>query len=260
MGLPREYVMIRSGENLCCSMHINSQLEVVYVKKGPFAIKYEDKELVLNDNEATVILPYRIHGFDHGAGIDVKIIMFSYSIAEEFYNNNRVLEMKKDIFSLPQHLQQFVERELSYTLESGSVFAIKSIFFPLISEYLKDNEGIECSKAGANEVRRIIDYISDKVTEGITADDVALSVGISKAKIRQIFKSYLGVSFNEFISTVRVEKASNLLLGTDMSVTEIAFCCGFGSLRNFNRVFVKKLNCTPGELRKTGGNRMKVYK
>lgn len=48
--------------------------------------------------------------------------------------------------------------------------------------------------------------MSDRVTEGITTDDVANAVGLSKLKISKIFKEYLGVSFNEFITVVRVEK------------------------------------------------------
>jgi len=259
MKLPGDYLIIRNGDNLCCSRHINSELEVVCVKKGPFCIKYEDREIVLNDGEATVILPYRIHGFVHEEGIEANVLMFSYSIAEEFYNRYRVKEMKNDKFVLSGALETFVNQELGYAVESKSTFAIKSIFFPLVSEYLKDNECSECVKGVAGDVRAIIDYISENVTEGITTDDVARNVGMSKAKISRIFKSYMGVGFNEFISTVRMEKACNMILCTDLSITEVAFRCGFGSLRNFNRIFMKMIKCTPGELRKNGKYGVKLY-
>ncbi len=260
MSLPRDYMIVRYGDNLCCSRHINPELEIVCVKKGPFYIRYEDYEMVLNDNEATVILPYRIHGFSHDEGVDVKILMFSYSIAEDFYNNYRIMEMKRDRFTISPVLESYVNQELFSAAENKSVFAIKSIFFPLISEYLKDNESAECARTGGNEVRTIIDYISDKVTDGITADDVANATGIRKTKISRIFKDYLGVGFGDFIASVRVEKAYNMILGTDMNITDIAYQCGFGSLRHFNRVFIKMIGCTPRDLRKSGGNRLNIYK
>ena len=259
MNLPRDYMIVRCGNDLCCNLHINPELEIVWVKKGPFYIRYDDGEMILNDNEATVILPYRIHGFEHNPGIDAKVIMFSYSVAEEFYNNYRIVEMKNDRFTIPTVLEEYVNRELFTAAENKSVFAIKGIFFPLLAEYLKDNESSECAKAGGNEVRDVINFVSDKVAEGITTDDVANAVGISKLKISKIFKEYLGVSFNEFLTVVRVEKAYNMLLGTDMNVTEIAYQCGFGSLRNFNRAFIKHIKCTPSQLRKTGGNRFNIY-
>lgn len=258
MGLPRDYLMVRCGSNLCCVQHINSELEVVCVKKGPFHIKFESHEMILKDNEATVILPYQLHGFSHGEGADVKIIMFSYSIAEDFYNHYKVMEMKRDRFILSSVLENYINQELFAAVESKNIFAIKSIFFPLISEYLKDNHGTECIKSGGGEVGDIINYVSERVEEGITSDDVSNAVGMSKQKISRIFKEYLGISFNEFLTVVRVEKAYNMVLYSDLSITDIAYKCGFGSLRNFNRIFLKHIKCTPSELRKNGGTQVHI--
>lgn len=260
MGIPGDYLFVRSGDNLCCERHINPELEVVCVKKGPFIVRYEDRETVLNDNEATVILPYRIHGFRHGEGADVKILMFSYSVAEEFYNKYRVKELKKDRFVIPSDLESYINSELYGVVENKNTFGIKGIFFPLIAEYLKDNESFEYSNAGGSDVRMIMDYISGKILDGITTDDVAKATGINKTKIGNIFKKYLGLSFSEFLTVVRVEKAYSMILGTDMSITDIAYQCGFGSVRNFNRVFARLIKCTPRELRKGGTVRSGEHK
>ncbi len=58
---------------------------------------------------------------------------------------------------------------------------------------------------------------------------------------------------------VRVEKACNMLLGIDLNITVIAYQCGFGSLRNLNRIFLKKIKHTHSELRKTGGRRLNAF-
>ncbi|MBQ7096901.1 MAG: helix-turn-helix transcriptional regulator [Clostridia bacterium] len=258
MSLPRDYFMVREND-LNCFLHINPELEIVYVKKGPFHIKSENGEMTLNDNEATVILPYRLHSFSHRTGADAKILLFSYSIAEEFYKNYRAVQMKNDRFTVSPVLENYIQQGLSDAIQNKSVFAIKSIFFPLVAEYLKNNECVGRANAGTNEVCEIVDYISDKVTEGITADDVAKELGISKTRINRVFRECLGIGFNEFITVVRIEKAYNMLLSTDLNVTEIAYLCSFGSVRNFNRSFMKIIGCTPSRLRKMGGNRFNIY-
>lgn len=65
-----------------------------------------------------------------------------------------------------------------------------------------------------------------------------------------LFRDTLGITFNTFINNIRLEKAKLMLKKNDMTVTEIAFECGFGSIRSMNRIFLKQLGCSPTEYRK----------
>lgn len=57
------------------------------------------------------------------------------------------------------------------------------------------------------------------------------------------------MSFKKFINALRFEYACELLPREDVSITEICGKCGFGSLRNFNRVFKALSGMTPNEYR-----------
>ena len=59
-----------------------------------------------------------------------------------------------------------------------------------------------------------------------------------------------GVGFNDFLNIVRVQKARQIVEFTNQPMTEIAYYCGFGSVRNFNRVFAEVFGCSPSKLRK----------
>ena len=59
------------------------------------------------------------------------------------------------------------------------------------------------------------------------------------------------MGFNEYISTIRIEYAKELLLTTNQKVNEIAEECGFSSASYFNVVFRKQVGVSPGAYRNT---------
>ncbi len=58
------------------------------------------------------------------------------------------------------------------------------------------------------------------------------------------------MTFGRFLSSFRVKVAEKYLLEEDLTVTDIAFKCGFNSIKTFNRVFKIIKGCTPTEIRK----------
>ena len=91
----------------------------------------------------------------------------------------------------------------------------------------------------------ILDGFLDSSTEATMADQL----GVSARHLRRLFREHLGVSPNELAKSTRAHFARRLLDDTDVSVTEIAFAAGFGSVRQMNRVFREIFLSTPTELR-----------
>ncbi len=76
--------------------------------------------------------------------------------------------------------------------------------------------------------------------------------------MRHVFKDVTGVSFKEYVTQVRVAEAKRLLLGTDLSVAEIARAVSYTNLNQFYKVFYRSCAMSPGEYRRyytpTGGD------
>ena len=72
------------------------------------------------------------------------------------------------------------------------------------------------------QIRPVLAYVDGHCGEGITLGDVAGLVHVSPSRVRHVFKDVTGVSFKEYLTQVRVAEAKRLLLGTDLSVAEIA--------------------------------------
>ncbi|GHT87980.1 hypothetical protein FACS1894137_15920 [Spirochaetia bacterium] len=80
-------------------------------------------------------------------------------------------------------------------------------------------------------------------------DDAANDAALSKFHFTRFFKEQTGQSFHAYLSMVRVSHAVENLIKTDISITDIAYQCGFSSLKTFNRVFKTYTGKSPSQYR-----------
>jgi AraC family transcriptional regulator of adaptative response / DNA-3-methyladenine glycosylase II len=79
--------------------------------------------------------------------------------------------------------------------------------------------------------------------------ELAARLGVSPRHLSRLFQLHLGVTPDELARSSRAHFARRLLDDTDLTITDIAFASGFGSLRQFNRTMLATFRATPLELR-----------
>jgi AraC-like DNA-binding protein len=94
-------------------------------------------------------------------------------------------------------------------------------------------------------VERAISYIRNHFTEAISLDDVAQAASTSKRNLTRIFPAITGTTVLSYIHEVRIDNACDQLQSPDITCTQVAFNCGFGSVQHFNQVFQRLKHCTP---------------
>ena len=94
-------------------------------------------------------------------------------------------------------------------------------------------------------VHRIVAYISRHYAEPIRLDELASSVDLAESTCCRLFKKNMGCTIFEYINNVRLLQSERLLLETELSVTEIAMQCGFGSASYYNCNFKAKTGLSP---------------
>ena len=95
-----------------------------------------------------------------------------------------------------------------------------------------------------------LNYIGENFHESIRIEELADVCHISETHFRRLFTSYMKVSPLEYINTVRIQTACDLLQKTDAPVADIAHKCGFTTNSTFNRNFKQLMGVTPIEWRK----------
>ncbi len=100
------------------------------------------------------------------------------------------------------------------------------------------------------QIRPVLAYIDRHSREGVTLGEVAEVVHVSPSRVRHVFKDVTGVGFKEYVTNVRVAEAKRLLLGTDLSVADVARGVGYTNLHQFYRVFYRSSAMSPAEYRR----------
>ncbi len=94
-----------------------------------------------------------------------------------------------------------------------------------------------------------IAHIETHFAEKITLDELAEKSHLSKRHFTRVFQDCMGRSPIDHLMHVRCQKAAELLKGTDRTITDIAFDCGFSDSNYFTRCFRKVMNQTPKQYR-----------
>lgn len=104
--------------------------------------------------------------------------------------------------------------------------------------------------AGANRLSAVFKYVKENYKEEIRLSTVAKLANLSTPSFCRLFKLKLNKSFLEYLNEVRISKACKLLLETDLSMSEIAYECGYKTASNFNKLFKKITAVTPKAYKK----------
>jgi AraC family transcriptional regulator len=105
--------------------------------------------------------------------------------------------------------------------------------------------------------RRCIELMHARLSEDISLDDLAAEARLSVFHFARIFKQSVGVPPRVYLTRLRVDKASELLEQTDLSVTEIALEVGYSSNQVLARVFLQHQHMSPTDYRRAARNQVR---
>lgn len=123
------------------------------------------------------------------------------------------------------------------------------MFLSLISEGLPIEETKEVNRADTY-VRKAIEYIQGNYCNPIKVTDIAEYVCINRSYLYTLFREETGLSPQQFLATVRITKATELLQLTDLSVESIALSCGYTDPLVFAKAFRQMKGTSPSDCRK----------
>ena len=144
--------------------------------------------------------------------------------------------------------QSYFETPVASQKKLDSVSDLLAIFADHLS--MKSNElAMQTADKEPPAITKAKQFIREHCTEDLSLGQVSSAVNTSLFYFCKQFRKATGLSFTEFVSRTRVEKAKNLLLNPNLRISEIAFDIGFQSLTHFNRVFKKIAGQSPTEFR-----------
>ena len=108
------------------------------------------------------------------------------------------------------------------------------------------------------KLSRVIQIMEQSIEEPISPATLAEDVGLSTRQLERLFRRYLDRSPKRYYMELRLQKARNLLMQTDMSVINVALACGFASPSHFSKCYRAHYGTTPYRERGTQGARLSI--
>lgn len=267
-----QYHMINTTGNLFVTFHWHKEVELIYLHSGTLTLWIESEEYHLTPGDLYFINSESLHQF---SSADKNTCYYAY-----------VFPLESLQFALSDYSQTLVEPLLSHTKLFPNFVPTDSIVYENIlkevQELIHVNENktlgyelttkacifkiigyliqskllytptllIHSSTAKKSDIKKqILSYIQENYAKSISLEDLAELSHMSPKYFCHYFKQNFSMTFLEYVTRYRIEKARILLKNTGLSVMEIGFSVGYENFSYFIRTFKRIVGITPAKYR-----------
>ena len=248
--------------------HWHNFIEIIAPLSDPYSVQIGNETYALDENSIGLIPPRTLHAITRSPGHPHLIIQFPNTVLQQFHDfvqYRRILYgscifqaqdpgFEENPLSILLKILEYSEKDLPF--KELHMYELLLHFFIIvgnrnlcIKNQLSDRKTPR-QKAEDQKFDSVTNYIYEHCTEKITLEKTAAFAGFSKYYFSRIFKEHYQMSFPEYIASLRVAKAAELLENSSLSILEIAMRSGFSNLSSFNRAFKEVNHCTPSQFRK----------
>ena len=246
------YELSESYNEAMRSLAYNSSDSVVHVNDLPILCNYEENYPI----ETETLLFKNIEIGNHSKSIYYAKSFFDWMVENHSQN---VMDIKLKVL-------EFVLKAENIGFESGGMvyrFNMRSEYLQTIMEMQSYQQLYEWFESKISEVCRniltkkeesTVDivkkaqlYIEENYSKDIILDEVSKELQISPYYLSKLFKKRTGNTFIEYLTSVRIEKAKDLLRNSSKSMKEICMEVGYSDANYFSRTFKKNVGVSPTE-------------
>lgn len=243
--------------------HWHRELELFFIEEGTLEYRTPDQTIPFQKGSGGLVNASVLHRTNLKK--DCRYVRQKLHIfAPEFLGGKEtgIYQRYTDVV-MKSHRSVFVfqekENELAEELEKldrkkpGYEIRLRNVLSEiLLSCYLKLGEQEERLDPYETDEKMLgmMAFVEDHMQEKLSVKEIAASVYVSERDCYRKFQKALGETPLQFVQSVRLERACQLLGSTKLPIGEIAERCGLGAGSYFIAVFARKMGCTPGEYRR----------
>lgn len=246
------------------------QIEIILSLQGSCYIIIGEQCLKLRKNEVLIIFPGVVHNFYLKKKESTRIYDLILNVGQlpdfqKYPTLGKELSFLKMIQTGSiQYFRAFDDCRLQKTIEEMHYHYTQSskessVFIKLaacelylkLSKILNETDIMtECVNDKVSYVNAAKKYISTFYTTKLLLEDVAKASGITSRHLSRLFNKEYGMTVQEYINVLKVNRAKELLENTDIDITEIAYSLGFNTSDYFSTFFKRFENISPRMFRK----------
>ncbi len=239
-------------------LHFHREVELLFSFGETIEIEISQQRFTLSEGDCAIVFPNELHAYlssndsPHITLIfqpdwipDFSAVFENYRTELPIVTTAQLKSNSSDAVNSLNALQKMSQagREIDPKLLKGYLTILLYRILeqlPLFAEPATQN---------SNMLYSIINYLNTHVTEPLSLADLSGALGYSRYEISRIFSQKLHTSFTQYRNMLRLQMAAPLLTETSRPIIDIAFSCGFESLRTFYRAFEQQYRMSPKEFR-----------
>lgn len=245
--------------------HLHYHAEIVISLEGSFNAVVDEESFNVSEGTGVIVFPYQFHEYTAVDSKDAIVLLMHPEANQCFY------ELFKNNLPRSAHIPAgLIDDEVKSAIEnirthrgymaSGMDAELGSLYRRAIYALILSKLELEpITGERLDSLRTVLHWCQQHFTEPITIPAAAKALMISESQLSHLFSSRIRVGFRDYINSLRVQMASELLKNTSDPISQIAFDCGFSSFSTFNRAFKLSTGLTPREVRKSGNSQLPSY-
>ncbi|MCR5469193.1 MAG: helix-turn-helix domain-containing protein [Lachnospiraceae bacterium] len=249
------------------NLHWHSYIEVYYAKKGSIRLQTGDYSFRLDEGHICFIDSNTIHSVNRtDSENQVMILQIPidkgrpfFALKQYKFNSTAYLaDFSKDLAPLEelQNLMENMYRESQLKMAGYSQVIlgyINTFFGLLIRRYylIEKKEEDYIAESNLNRLSEIIEYLDEHYTDKLSLKQLSEELHMNYYYLSHFFKDTAGISFQDYLNNLRIDKSLSLLTESNMSITDIALNTGFPNIKAYTTAFQKKFGILPSGYRKT---------
>lgn len=260
----------RPDVHYVCDSHYHDAYEIYYLVSGTRR-QFVDHKIYDIKKGDMILIPKRV--IHKTTAVDKnKHTRYLLSFSERFVNDichgicgcTMDTAFQRVKISIPESRRDYIlnlfekineECQVSHS-DSFSETMLKNYLSELlifIMRYHRNHSQNAIDEISEEKIQIAAKYICDHFNSNLTLAEVAGAACMSQTYFSKKFKKVTGMNFSEYLTSVRIRMADELLLETKESVTAIAETCGFSDANYFGDVFKKVKGVSPMQYRKLKG-------
>ena len=257
------YKVDKNHPRYIMATHWHSSIELIRVLSGELQVTLEDQTITCTSGDILLVNSEVIHGaipkncvyrclvFNPAflkTGNDRCNLFLENLLMQEYFLCEKIQdeEVRQIVCDMMQAME---EQKDGYTFK---VIGLSAMLFGVIQEkglFSKEHHtGKDTQKI--HKLKKVLKFMRDNFSEEITLDDMARVADLSTKYFCSFFKNMTGTTPVKYLLAYRVECAARKLIGSDDSITKIAYDCGFNDLSYFIKTFKDLKKITPKNYRK----------
>lgn len=224
---------------------------ILYIVEGECACVYDGTTTSMTKGDFVIYLPgdRQLYSFSNDKNTRTLWVHFSGHGVNDMLNRLGLSGGIYSAYSEDEVESCFEKMILCYSINtSKSQVAAEGELIKLLSLLSREN-GDQTNVAYSDVVDKMLKYIHSNWQKTVTVADVAKKACLSESRAAHLFKAAVGKGIHQYIMSLRISTAKELLLSTDMSVSEIGKMVGFQDALYFSRAFKSEVKVSPKKYR-----------